>query len=383
VSATGTISENGFPAQNIVDDAGGQTALVPGVGTAAGTWQLSSDAAPLFAQLSGQVDAFISQANAVLGESGLTPAQVDAQVVRPLHSLVSAIAANPSVARCLLERLGAWERSAVTALLTRASPTSPVTLADFRTHADLLRVTAEVNADCALPDGGLSTSLETTGRNDVQKAAAARDWSQTALLARELLLWKGAGEEGAVQSSIDAALHGAMQPTTGTPTLLELGRAAYVFGDDADAAAAYSRLGGKVVAHASGAKKKKKRKGAKHPKAKPTATPRPTATPQPKTLEQMLAAGIFSVTGHAAGDGTLTWSPVTGARRYVVAVYPLHGSLVWSWSGTATSVRFGDTSIDGLAGSPDDGWPIPLPPGAVWTVAALDGQGTIVGLKLR
>lgn len=378
VSASGTIAEDGFPVQNIVDDANGQTTMVPGVGRATGTWQMASDGLALFTQLSGQVDAFISGANAVLAESPVRPSQVNAQVVQPLRSLENTIQAHPDVARCLLDRLGAWERSAVTALLARASTAPPTTLGQFRAQADLLRVTAAVNTDCALPDDGLSSSLQAAGLADLRKAAGQRDWSAAALLSRELLLWRGSSAEGQVESALSAGIHQSLQASTDGATLLDVARAAYVFADDADATAAYSRLTAKQQAHGKTAKKKKK-KGSKKPAPRPTAT----AVPRPKTLEQVLAAGVAPIAGHAASDGTFTWPSVKGADRYVVTVYPLHGGLVWSWSGTATSARFGDTAVDGLVGSPDDGWSISPPSGFVWTVAALDSHGTVVGLKLR
>src|SRR5690242_14302077 len=144
ISASGSIQENGFPVQTIIADGAGQMAQVPGVGSAAGTWQIASSASSTFQELSARVDSFIGTANAVLAGGSLTPAEVNAQVVQPLHELEAAISAHPGVSRCLLERLGAWERSAVTSLVARASASTSGGPAQFRSQGDLMRVIASL-----------------------------------------------------------------------------------------------------------------------------------------------------------------------------------------------------------------------------------------------
>jgi hypothetical protein len=301
--------------------------------------------------------------------------------VEPLHDLEATISANPDVARCLLERLGAWERSAVTGLLARASSATPTGLAQMRSQGDLLRVFSALNTDCALPDGGAAASLQSAELGALRASVASRDWPQVALLAREFLLWHGSSGQSLLQNTLDAGLHTALQSATDARALLEVARAAYVFSDDADATAAYKRLtasSGPARPHALSTRKKKKGTK-KRPRPKPT----PTATPQPvRSLEQVLTDGVAGIKGQAATDGTLSWSAVSGADRYVLAVSS-GGHLTWTWAGTATSVTYGDTSLAGVDGSADDGWSTPLEAGSTWTVIALDHDGAVVGIKLR
>jgi hypothetical protein len=76
---------------------------------------------------------------------------------------------------------------------------------------------------------------------------------------------------------------------------------------------------------------------------------------------------------------------VAGAQRYLVFVTAAdEPGLLWSWAGSNSSVSYGDTSIEGVPGSQDDGWPLSLSAnGYAWSVVALDTQGRVVGLLLR
>jgi hypothetical protein len=57
--------------------------------------------------------------------------------------------------------------------------------------------------------------------------------------------------------------------------------------------------------------------------------------------------------------------------------------MLWSWSGTGTSVQYGDTALAGTSGWGDDAWPVGVSSGSTWSVLALDGSGRIIGLALR
>jgi hypothetical protein len=99
----------------------------------------------------------------------------------------------------------------------------------------------------------------------------------------------------------------------------------------------------------------------------------------------VLSAGVTEIKTQTSGtQPVFSWNPVAGAALYLVAVTaPGTPSIVWTWSGSATSVTYGDTSIEGTAGTADDGWPVHLPASYTWSVLALDGSGRIVGVRFR
>ena len=128
--------------------------------------------------------------------------------------------------------------------------------------------------------------------------------------------------------------------------------------------------------------KKKKHHTAPKPTPKPTPRPTPTSTPRPKTLIEVLTTGISPISASVSGGTTLTWKPVPGAVTYVVTAAS-SGTLSWSWSGSGTHVIYGDTTIDGAAGTAADGWPIVSPGTLSWSVLALDGHGAMLGAAFR
>jgi hypothetical protein len=358
VSAGGTISETNFPTMNVVDDGGGQMTQAPGIGQAGGTWQLTSDAAATFTSLSKQVDAFISSANAVLAGSELSAVTVRQQIVEPLQTLQRAIASHPDVARCLEERLGAWEASAVPALYARI-PLTDTSAAGLRASAGLLREGAALGADCDIPDSGASDRLLTSARSALDASIAAADWAQAALVAREIVLWQGDSIRPSLQTEINADLHARLTTFPDSGNALTVARAAYALGDQGDMTSAYKRLTAHVP---SGGKKTKKK----------------------KTLGQVLTGGIARIKGTATGNQpSFSWQPVPAATRYVLAVTDSGHTLVWTWSGSSTSVAYGDTAIEGVAGTAAEVWPVAYPQGAVWTVLALNSAGQVVGIKTR
>jgi hypothetical protein len=404
VSASGTISEQDFPVQNIVDDANGLLVQLPGIGSADGTWQITSDASAHFAQLSQQVDQFIAQANAVLNDPTFTlsPTLVDQRVAQPLRQLETTIRADPSVARCLLDRLAAWEVSVLPGIFQRAASLPATDLVALRTGSDLVRVARSINLDCGVPEGVAPGAITNGAEASLDSAFSSRAWANAALTTRELLLLGGNGSRASLQQRIDQDIHARLSASVGDAEVLEVARVAYAFGDDADATAAFQQLSAHSVfiRHASKkpSKKHHKRKPkAKKPTPKPTATPSPTPTatatptptptpmPTPRTLQQILAGGITQVSSTAATGSPpiFSWQPVTGASQYVVTVTSAQdGSVLWTWSGNSNSVSFGDTAIDGMPGSGNDAWSIDA--GSYrWSVLALDGQGQIVGGLFR
>lgn len=416
VTAGGTISESGFPVMNLVADGQGQLTQAPGVGNATGTWTLTSDKAQMFGQLSNEVEGFTAHADAVLGDSAtpLTPSTVQAQILAPLQDLRSRISAEPAVARCLLDRLSAWQARALPPLFRRAIlPAGPISVPLLRGAADTLRSAASLNLDCAVPDGGAADALTATGGAMLDRAIAARSWSDTALVLRELLLLGGNGARASLTSRMNGDLHGLIAGTADTSALLDEARAAYALGDDVDAAAATTRLRPHLApashpAPAQHRKRKKKRKPAAGPTAtpkparkvrpmpkptttptpKPTSTPTPTATstPRPKTLAETVAAGIPAArTSTPAGTPpSFSWQPVAGAVSYVVIVTSPKGhGVIWTWSGSDTTATFGDTAIPGVPGTESDGWTAALPDGYGWSVLALDGAGKIMAAAFR
>jgi len=413
ISSQGTIGEQGFPVMNITNDSTGQLTQAPGVGAASGTWQLTSDDAGQFADLSHRVDAFINQANSLLTSSSspLTVSLFTQQIAQPLRTLEDAIRADPNVARCLLERLGSWEATAVPALFQRAQAVSSSnTLTDLRQASDLLRSARLLNMDCSFSENGAGTAVLDAEKGALDRAISARDWTGTGLLLRETLLLQGDGGRTSLQDQVDGDLRSLMA-TSGTSDLLATARVAFAFGDDEDASAAVMHLparprlreaDGKPPWVAVGNKKckfvtrkvhgKKKRvkvcsKVRSTPAPTPTSTPTPTPTPQPRTLQQILASGVASVqVGQPIGSPpTLSWQSVAGASHYLVVVAPNAGSpVLWTWSGTSTSVAYGDTAIEGAQGTGGDGWSIALPAATCsWSVLAFDEQGQVVGVRFR
>jgi hypothetical protein len=237
ISAQGTIAENGFPEQNIVDDANGTIAQIPGIGTATGTWSITSDSAAKFASLSQQVDALIGASNVLLGNTGtpLSPAAVEQQIVAPLKALEAAIEADPTVARCLLDRLGAWEMVAVRLLQARAQGAGVSDLLSLRHAADAIRAAQSLNLDCQVALDATAATITAAGESMLDASVNARSWSQAALLARELILLGGDGTRAPLQTRLNADLHAQLAGRSG---LLGLARAAYLLGDDADATTA-------------------------------------------------------------------------------------------------------------------------------------------------
>jgi hypothetical protein len=402
VSSSGSIAETDFPPKWIVPDGTGQPpVLAPGMGTATGTWSVSSTDTPLYEGLSQQVDSFIASANSVLAGKP-SYAEAETQIVQPLQALVAAISAHPTVARCLLERLGAWAASTSATLYTQTGDLLPVLpgntggqTAAFRAVTSSIRLAGTLGASCHVADGGVPSGLTATLTAAIRSAAATGDAETTALLARELLLWKGAPGESAVGTALNGGLHSRLAGASTTALQMDALRQAYAFGDDADATAAYQQVTAAShsgVAHTKKTKGKKKKKKpvtrpTPKPTPKPTAPPKPTATSTPRTLGQVLTSGITAITGTATGGATPTfsWSAVKSASgnpvRYVVTVTGSSG-LLWSWSGSGTSATYGDTTLAGVPSSSAGGWPISLPASYHWTVLARDGS-TIIGLKLH
>jgi hypothetical protein len=69
---------------------------------------------------------------------------------------------------------------------------------------------------------------------------------------------------------------------------------------------------------------------------------------------------------------TFTWGAVSGALAYRLSVLVPDG-VAWAWQGDATSVRYGGVP-DGVSGPS-------IVPGSWWSVAALDGDGSIVAMS--
>jgi hypothetical protein len=411
ISSQGTIAEQDFPVMNITNDSTGQLTQAPGVGTANGNWQLTSDDAGQFADLSHQVDTFINQANSLLANSSspLTVSLFTQRIAQPLRKLEDTIRADANVARCLLERLGSWEAAAVPALLRRArAVSSSDTLADLRQASDLLRSARLLNVDCSLPETGAGTAVLEAEKGALDRAISSRDWTGAGLLLREMLLLQGDDGRTSLHDQVDRDIRSLMG-MTGASDMLATARLAYAFGDDADASAAVTQLPTRPRLHeadgkppwvAVGNKKCKfvtrklhgKKKRVKVcPKTRstptPTATPTPTPTPQPRTLQQILASGVASIqVGQPIGSPPmLSWQSVSGASHYLVIVAPRAGApILWAWSGNSTSVAYGDTAIEGAQGTGGDGWSIALPAATyTWSVLAFNDQGQVVGVRFR
>lgn len=353
VSAQGTVSEQNFPDQWIVNDGTGGLSRVPGIGTANGDWQATSDAAPRFAALSKQIDDLIAQANVVLSAGDPTLATVQPQVIAPLRQLESTIGQDPQVSGCLLPRLQAWESTAAAALYARVSA-GDTSIPGFRTAEDLLHVAASI--DGAVPDGGKAALLAAAEQSSLDAAIQQGDWARASSLIRESLLWHGDAGRAPLQQKIDTDLHARLTSAGTASGLRELARLAYALGDNPDAGAAFKRIN----------KLSKPKHGKK------------------RTLRGVVGAGITRISGKTSGDGPVfSWQPVNGAAQYIVSVTSPDGPILWTWTGADTTVTYGDTAIEGVPGSADDGWSIPAPSRYTWTVVALDAEGKIVGIKLR
>jgi hypothetical protein len=134
-------------------------------------------------------------------------------------------------------------------------------------------------------------------------------------------------------------------------------------------------------------KRHKKKRKPKTPVRRPTPTatpsPSPTATPRAPTLQQVLTTGVAPIHGMSAAGTppTFSWQPLDDASRYLVVVAPSEGSPpLWTWSGGARELAYGDTELEGLQGTAGDAWTIPPPDSYIWSVVALDAQGRVVGM---
>lgn len=403
VSARGSISEQNFPTQFIVADGASGLTQAAGVGSATGTWTLSSDKAALFSQLSAQVDAFISHSDSLLAPAS-APLSLPAfkrQIVDPLHTLLATIDGNPDISRCLLDRIHAWEAALVP---TQYAPVPSLVarqdLPSLRLAADFVRKALLLQADCSVADGGAADRVAAAQEADLDNAVARRDWANSALLVREIELFDGSST--AVSARLANDLHTAAMASTPAHALLDLARVAYAAGDDADALTALQRGNPGTTlsprANPVGTKKHSKKAAVKPRKKKRTrrakATPRPTATatpaatptPVPLSLRDALARGVVAVSARSSGGAipTFSWEAVSGARSYVVLVSLANDrTVLWSWSGDAAAARYGDVSLAGVAGSGDDAWPLAASSAFTWSVLALNASGEIVGVSLR
>jgi hypothetical protein len=396
VSLNGTIAEQNFPTQFVVADGTSGLTQAPGIGSATGTWSLSHVESATFAQLSQQVDGLIASANAALSPSPgpLSAAIYDTSVLQPLKRLLAAIHQNPDVARCLLERLDAWVAATAPSLRLRARALGASTdLNTLRQASDLFRLSQLMQSECLIQDDGTLSGLSSSITGVLDRAVRARDWSTAALAAREMILASSDAVTPAQRFMGD--VHDLLQSALDASDRLDSARIAYALGDDADARSA-APLGVRAASFQSMAlvgvvKKHKKRKHVSKPAPTrtptPTSTPTPTATPKPVSLAATLASGAAHISAQSSGGATPTfsWQPVSGAARYVLFLSGGASALLpWAWSGTSTSVQYGDTSLAGLAGSETEVWPVTLaPPGYSLSVLALDAGGRIIGLALR
>ncbi len=415
ISSRGSIAETDFPVMNVTSDGTGGLVQVPGLGAATGRWQLSSDATGRFQSWSQQIDAFTSNANALLAGPPLSAVAFQQQIETPLQTLLTQIRLQPDVARCLLARLGSWEASTLAILYRQAPDTSSDDLTVLRHGGDALRSAQLLNQDCQFGDTGALQRVITATSGALDRAVAAHNWSDTALLLRESLLLQGNGGRTAIQQEVNSNLHATLNSSIDQTHELELARLAYALGDDADATSLYHRLLPAAVAESYRSLVEQHHKHKKHKKktpSRPTATAKPmptatataapkptamatrtptaTATPMPApppALHQVLDGALPAMTAHVSprAPASFEWLSVPGAVRYVVTVTDTNDStLLWAWSGATTSVTFGDTAIEGLGGSAGDSWPIALPQSDyAWSVLAFNGSGQIVGVQFR
>ncbi|HZU12427.1 MAG TPA: hypothetical protein VFB58_06275 [Chloroflexota bacterium] len=335
VSASGTIAEQGFPTEQIVDDGQGHMMSAPGTGTADGQWSVHGASAAAYSAQSAQVDQFIAQSNALLA-APLSFARAQSAILAPLSALQN------SVGACLQTRLTTWRTHAASNLL--ASLPTGSSPAEARQAGDAVRLSDALDPSVTAQ----GTIVATRDGAAIDAALTAGDWSKAALMAREILLLEGESETTVLQGRLDAGLASRLSATT-AGSLRKTARAAYTFGDSADARAAVQRL--------------------------VTITPHPS---RKRSFSAVLHAGIASIQLSSSGD-TVTWKSVSGAVRYV-AVALSGGAPAYVWSGSALSVTFGDTSLDGVTGSAEDGWTIAAPAHLTWHVLALGVRGQIVGI---
>jgi len=396
VSGQGTISERDFPVQIIVPDGASMNPVqVPGIGSAGGSWQVTGDESTSFHGLSQQVDSFIAQSNSLLQSAPPpAPSTVDRQIVQPLKSLEATIRQNPSVSRCLLERLGAWELSLLTSLSQRAQNVDGASdLGQIREASDLVRSADLLALACNMPDSGLNHVLDAQ-RGQLDRAVSRQDWIGTVALVREMTLLLGTAALPAIQQQVNSDIHGLLAATTGTAELLQVARVSYALGDDGDASAAVKRIkvGRRLtfttLVRTAKHKKGKKKKAVPLPMATPLPpAPMATPSPRPQTLEQILTSGVPPMSASSSGgaDPDFSWNQVPGATRYLVLVTAKEGHpILWSWGGSRTSVQYGDTEIDGVPGTANESWPVTLQSaGFAWSIVALNDQGRAVALLLR
>ncbi len=402
VSLHGTIAEQNFPTQFVVADGASGLTQAAGIGGATGTWSVSHVESATFTQLSQQVDAFIAGANAALMPSSgpLSTATFHSSVLQPLKNLIAAINQNPDVSRCLLERIDAWVATTVPSLRLRAQRLgASVDLRALRQATDLYRFSQLMQSDCLVPSDGTLNGISVAETSLLDRAVQTRDWSTAALATREMILATADSTGPAHRFTSD--LHDLLKASLAPSDKLDATRIAYALGDDADARSTASSglhaVSFRSMSSVRVAKRHKKRKHASKriptriptpkPTPKPTSTPTATATPKPASLATTLAAGAIHMSAQSSGGATpsFTWQAVPGAARYVVFLSAGSGTqLPWSWSGTTTSVQYGDTSLSGLAGSESETWPVPVPSaGYTWSVLAFDAGGHITGVALR
>ena len=381
VTANGAISETDFPVQNVVMDAvHGDIAQAPGIGSATGAWQISSDKAALFHDLSTQLDTFENTADSLLANvDAVSPQQLDAQLLQPFQTLRAGLSADPQVARCLLRRLQAWEERALSPLLAHIQQsTGSADLVSLRHLESELSVAQSLNTDCTVPMAVVRGSI--TGRIHDLLAVDLQvgNWPGVALDLREGLMLSGSDSGAAWQLQVAAALHVQRTQSMDAVSRLALSRLAYTFGDDQDVQIEPAVAPPSTKSTPKSSKKRKRHKA----KSKPTSNP----TPAPQTIDQFLETDIAPIHGTATASPapTFSWSSVPGATHYVVVVAgTMDRSPLWSWSGAGTTAMYGDTSLSDSIDSGSPPWPIALPNAYTWVVLALDGQNHVVGLKLR
>lgn len=400
VTLQGGISEHDFPTQFVVADGASGLTQAAGIGDAGGTWSLFHVQSAAFTQLSQQVDAYISDANTALATSNgpLTTVAFNTSVLQPLKTLLVSIHNNPDISRCLLERLNAWVATTVPSLRLRAQGLgSAADLNTLRQGSDLFRFSVLLQVECRVSDDATLHAISSADMSAFDRAVLARDWSTAALTAREALLT--AADPTGVTRQFTSDLHHLSQGPLSPSEKIDVARVAYAIGDDADARVATPALAqaATYTTHAvlGAGKKHKKRKHSSKPirtrtptpTFRPTATPTSTATPKPISLAAALQSGMVGMTAHTSGGASpfLSWQPVAGATKYVVFVSNVApASLPWAWSGSATSVQYGDASLPGLPGSDSETWPVSVTPGGyIWSVLALDSAGHIIGAALR
>src|SRR5579884_1285014 len=348
VTDQGTIAENGFPVQNLVADGTGEVTQAPGIGTASGTWQVTSDEQATFNQLSQEVSGFIASANGLLQSPGsITPGEIESQFTQPLATLQANIAAHPDLAPNLQSQIDAWEASALPTLYTAIRNDLAVgDLSTIRLAEDLLAATNELPNDCQISDGGDASAIHAALSKLLNQSASSGDWQSFALTARESLL------AGTPSKSLAATIATSLAPLlsgTDSPATRVAGRIAYAFGDTHDA---------KTVAALIPTKKTRK-------------------------LGPHLLMGLphLSVAPPTGTQPTFSWQPVINAGAYIVTISDAAG-LAWTWSGPQTSVTYGDTTLDG---SPDNNrpWPSSLTVPYSLSILALNSQGQIIAARLH